>query len=274
MNPRIIKEGPDVEELHEYLKGLWVNESCPGGPNLRTHTHQWRCQIHFQVKQTDKQLSLYGDAASICQVMAASSDLLLCTLFGADVKQYSNLVKTLCFLLQTWKPNSGSVEDIQAGEHLSSNLIGEVQSDSRKNLVVIPESLPKPCFLMSWRRRIPKEDEDFFFNGCKAANLLVADFGARVYCISPAPNVENTREKSWEFRRSHNYYWSHFFTGSYYKLKVFSSYPSLKSVVGTLQMDPKRVHVLDKGYINSSNHSLAPYISSNMVSSTHHTFII
>jgi len=123
-------------------------------------------------------------------------DLILASDILLYVKQYPNLIKTLCFLLQTWKPNSGSVEVIQAGEHPSSNVGGEVQSDSRKNLVVIPESLPKPCFLMSWRRRIPKEDEDLFFNGCKAANLLVADFGARVYCISLAPNVENTREKS------------------------------------------------------------------------------
>lgn len=209
-------------------------------------THPYSSKEMSKLNKQTNNFSLYGDAASVCQVMAASSDLLLYTLFGADVKQYPNLIKTLCFLLQTWKPTSGSVEVIQAGEHPSSNVGGEVPSDSRKNLVVIPESLPKPCFLMSWRRRIPKEDEDLFFNGCKAANLLVADFGARVYCISPAPNVENTREKSWEVRRSHNYYCPHFYTGSYHKLKVFSSYPSLKSVFGTLQMDLKWVHLLDK----------------------------
>lgn len=202
--------------------------------------------------------------------MAASSDLLLCTLFGADVKQYPNLIKTLRFLLQTWKPNSGSVEVVQAGEQLSSNVGVEVESESRKNLVVIPESLPKPCFLMSWRRRIPREDEDLFFNGCKAANLLVADFGARVYCISPAPNVEITPEKSWEVRRSHIYY----LPISILDPIINWRFSIVTSVFGTLQMDPKWVNVLDKGYINSLKQSLASFITSNMVSSTHHAFII
>lgn len=114
-----------------------------------------------------------------------------------DVKQYANLVKTLVFLLQKWKPKAIGMRNLpsgssvvaetapQAGDHLGSNLREEIQHDKRNNLVPVPLSLPKPCFLMSWRRRIPKADEDLFFEGCKAAGLCVADYGARVYCIYP-----------------------------------------------------------------------------------------
>jgi len=118
-----------------------------------------------------------------------------------DVKQYANLVKTLVFLLESWKPKavlgmeilpSGSSVVVadralqQAGSHLGSNtVVEEIQNDKRNNVVPVPLSLPKPCFLMSWRRRIPKDDEDLFFQGCKAAGLCVADYGARVYCIYP-----------------------------------------------------------------------------------------
>lgn len=114
-----------------------------------------------------------------------------------DVKQYPNLVKTLVFLLQTWKPKSIDMKNLptgtsliadaapQASDHLGSNLKGEVQNHKRSNVVPVPLALPKPCFLMSWRRRIPKEDEDLFFQGCIAAGLCVADYGARVYCIYP-----------------------------------------------------------------------------------------
>jgi len=114
-----------------------------------------------------------------------------------DVKQYANLVKTLVFLLQTWKPKAIGMENLpsgssvvadralQAGDHLGSNSREEIQNDRRNNVVPVPISLPKPCFLMSWRRRIPKEDEDLFFQGCKAAGFCVADYGARVYCIYP-----------------------------------------------------------------------------------------
>ncbi|CAM6083717.1 unnamed protein product [Calypogeia fissa] len=43
--------------------------------------------------------------------------------------------------------------------------------------------LPRPSFLMSWRRRIPKQDEALFFEGCKAAGFNVIDLGSRIYCI-------------------------------------------------------------------------------------------
>lgn len=120
----------------------------------------------------------------------------------SDVKQYANLVKTLVFLLQTWKPKEIGVKDqssgsssntdgaLQVGDHLGLNTREETQIGKRNNVVTVPLSLPKPCFLMSWRRRIPKEDEDLFFQGCKGAGLCVADYGARVYCIYPHQRVD------------------------------------------------------------------------------------
>ncbi|XP_058111733.1 uncharacterized protein LOC131255052 isoform X2 [Magnolia sinica] len=52
--------------------------------------------------------------------------------------------------------------------------------------------LKHPTFLMSWRRRIGKEDEALFFTGCEDAGLTVEHLGSRVYCIRPdkACNVE------------------------------------------------------------------------------------
>lgn len=46
------------------------------------------------------------------------------------------------------------------------------------------EGLPWPAFLMSWRRRIGKEEEALFFSGCEDAGLRVEHLGSRVYCIS------------------------------------------------------------------------------------------
>jgi hypothetical protein len=45
--------------------------------------------------------------------------------------------------------------------------------------------LPRPAFLMSWRRRIGKEDESLFFTGCANAGLEAKHIGSRVYCIKP-----------------------------------------------------------------------------------------
>nr|XP_027069054.1 protein N-terminal and lysine N-methyltransferase EFM7-like isoform X2 [Coffea arabica] len=82
------------------------------------------------------------------------------------VKQYPNLIKTLSFLLKSYKP--------QASE--------EVSQKSQSNDACL---LPRPAFLMSWRRRIRKEDESLFFNGCDEAGLEVQHLGTRVYCIVP-----------------------------------------------------------------------------------------
>ncbi|XP_042491532.1 EEF1A lysine methyltransferase 3 isoform X2 [Macadamia integrifolia] len=85
--------------------------------------------------------------------LVIASDILL------YVKQYPNLIKTLSFLLNSYKPKDEKAE--------------------------IDLSLPQPTFLMSWRRRIGKEDEELFFNGCENAGLAVKHVGSRVYCISP-----------------------------------------------------------------------------------------
>ncbi|XP_027069461.1 uncharacterized protein [Coffea arabica] len=82
------------------------------------------------------------------------------------VKQYPNLIKTLSFLLKSYKP--------QASE--------EVSQKSQSNDACL---LPRPAFFMSWRRRIRKEDESLFFNGCDEAGLEVQHLGTRVYCIVP-----------------------------------------------------------------------------------------
>ncbi|KAH9736512.1 S-adenosyl-L-methionine-dependent methyltransferases superfamily protein [Citrus sinensis] len=83
-----------------------------------------------------------------------------------DVKQYSNLIKSLSVLLKSYKP-----KDSQVG-HLTKNEQGEGT-----------EGLPWPAFLMSWRRRIGKEDETLFFTSCENAGLEVKHLGSRVYCI-------------------------------------------------------------------------------------------
>ena len=113
------------------------------------------------------------------------------------MKQYSNLIKTLSCLLFTWKPKEEKTETpsptvfiegqkfAQVDENIPLKVKEDSHTDGRKNWIDIPSSLPKPCFLMSWRRRIPKDDEDLFFNGCKTVGLCVTDCGSRVYCIHP-----------------------------------------------------------------------------------------
>ncbi|XP_043698404.1 protein-lysine methyltransferase METTL21C isoform X1 [Telopea speciosissima] len=85
--------------------------------------------------------------------LVIASDILL------YVKQYPNLIKSLSFLLKSYKP-----KDEKAGIDLA---------------------LPQPAFLMSWKRRIGKEDEELFFTGCENAGLAAEHVGSRVYCISP-----------------------------------------------------------------------------------------
>ncbi|XP_010262854.1 PREDICTED: protein N-methyltransferase NNT1 isoform X1 [Nelumbo nucifera] len=93
--------------------------------------------------------------------LVIASDILL------YVKQYPNLIKTLSFLLKSYKP-----KDEQAIPRIQDNQPG------------IDRRLHWPAFLMSWRRRIGKEDEALFFNGCEDAGLVVEHVGSRVYCIS------------------------------------------------------------------------------------------
>lgn len=47
-----------------------------------------------------------------------------------------------------------------------------------------------PVFVMSWRRRIGKKDEDLFFGECQRAGFVVEHVGSRVYVISsPTPKT-------------------------------------------------------------------------------------
>lgn len=93
--------------------------------------------------------------------LVIASDILL------YVKQYSNLIETLSFLLKSYKPRNDQV--VTANEQNEGTFM----------------ELPRPAFLMSWRRRIGKEDESLFFTGCEVAGLEVQHLGSRVYCIKP-----------------------------------------------------------------------------------------
>ncbi|KAL3531695.1 hypothetical protein ACH5RR_005216 [Cinchona calisaya] len=92
--------------------------------------------------------------------LVIASDILL------YVKQYSNLIKTLTFLLKSYKQQATEAVPHNSGSHDTY-------------------LLPRPAFLMSWRRRIGKEDESLFFNGCDKAGIEVQHLGSRVYCIVP-----------------------------------------------------------------------------------------
>ncbi|KAL4587159.1 hypothetical protein LXL04_000025 [Taraxacum kok-saghyz] len=90
-------------------------------------------------------------------------DLIIASDILLYVKQYANLIKTLCFLLNSYKP---------------------------RETIALPheaQGLARPAFLMSWRRRIGKEEESLFFNGCETAGLKVQHLGSRVYSIVSLP---------------------------------------------------------------------------------------
>ncbi|KAF8708649.1 hypothetical protein HU200_030029 [Digitaria exilis] len=89
-----------------------------------------------------------------------ASDILL------YVKQYDNLVKTVSFLLKEYKKIS---------EKAGCTTITD------KSGTQVPAK--SPMFLMSWRRRIGK-DQSLFFTGCESAGLEVRHLGDLVYLIS------------------------------------------------------------------------------------------
>ncbi|KAK9699134.1 hypothetical protein RND81_08G155400 [Saponaria officinalis] len=97
--------------------------------------------------------------------LVIASDILL------YVKQYPNLIKTLSFLLNTYQPNNTVKSPIQNNQDCG---------------------LPYPAFLMSWRRRIGKDDESLFFDGCQAAGLEVKHLGTRVYCITSRSGLDES----------------------------------------------------------------------------------
>jgi len=127
-------------------------------------------------------------------------DLILASDILLYVKQYPNLITTLTFLLLRWNPQCTLGETQNASHHndqgegkdvlyeaKSADIDVKEESEGQRKtkIIAVPTTLPKPCFLMSWRRRIPKQDEDVFFNGCRAAGLCVINYGSCVYCISP-----------------------------------------------------------------------------------------
>ncbi|XP_077223095.1 S-adenosyl-L-methionine-dependent methyltransferases superfamily protein [Tasmannia lanceolata] len=99
-------------------------------------------------------------------------DLIIASDILLYVKQYPNLIKTLSFLLKSYKPKEGS-----AGP-------GSYHDEQTQTVSERGVELPCPAFLMSWRRRIGKEEEALFFTGCKEAGLSLEHLGSRVYCIS------------------------------------------------------------------------------------------
>ncbi|KAL0728781.1 hypothetical protein Bca4012_024874 [Brassica carinata] len=90
-------------------------------------------------------------------------DLIIASDILLYVKQYPNLIKSLSFLLKSYKPKD------------TTNAVPP--ADCKLNG-------PEPVFLMSWRRRIGKEDESLFFDGCQEAGFEVKHLGNRVYCIT------------------------------------------------------------------------------------------
>ncbi|KAG6548532.1 hypothetical protein Mapa_010020 [Marchantia paleacea] len=128
-------------------------------------------------------------------------DLIIASDILLYVKQYANLIKTLSYLFRKYKPLETAehssvgldLQELDATEvgrmeerlQLDSSSVG-TQRANEFSYGAADEGLPRPCFLMSWRRRIPKEDEAKFFEGCKIAGFCVNDLGSRVYSIHPA----------------------------------------------------------------------------------------
>ncbi|RDX90374.1 Copia protein, partial [Mucuna pruriens] len=80
-----------------------------------------------------------------------------------DGVMYANLIQTISFLLKCYKPRD-------------TRTVSATENDEKDGDVV----LLRPTFLMSWRRRIGKEDELLFFNGCQKAGLKVKHIGSRL----------------------------------------------------------------------------------------------
>ncbi|KAH7431495.1 hypothetical protein KP509_08G051500 [Ceratopteris richardii] len=122
----------------------------------------------------------WGDPFPISR---ASFDLIIASDILLYVKQYPNLIRTLLVLLNNFANEDSSIGSLQKSSTYEKSM---KSADSLyKNCEQKPKNiqLPKPCFLMSLRRRLPKEDETVFFNSCEAKGLTVQHLGSRVYCI-------------------------------------------------------------------------------------------
>lgn len=123
----------------------------------------YNCQVNGVIPVLPHIKHSWGDAFPVSNPdwdLIIASDILL------YVKQYPNLIKTISFLLNSYQYRGGKAAPCCR----EANDIG---------------LLPRPAFLMSWRRRIGKEDEAVFFMGCDKAGLDVQHLGSRVYCITP-----------------------------------------------------------------------------------------
>ncbi|OMP11538.1 Nicotinamide N-methyltransferase-like protein [Corchorus capsularis] len=133
-------------------------------------------------------------------------DLIIASDILLYVKQYRNLIKSLSYLLKSYKPKDDNTVPPCRKDQSSGNIYPteNVIDMSRKDRILRYKSpilliclyclllgLPTPAFLMSWRRRIGKEDESLFFSGCENAGLEVKHLGSRVYCIHPRENTVN-----------------------------------------------------------------------------------
>eukprot|EP00898_Chlorokybus_atmophyticus_P006831 jgi/Chlat1/7149/Chrsp57S06745 len=145
----------EIEENITYNCGL--NDVSPALPHIR---HTWGapfpCEPDWDI--------------------VIASDILL------YVKQYLNLVKTLCVLLRHQPGNSNSSSQIQQGPSWDPNA---------KPVKVTDSLLSRPSFLMSWRRRINKADEALFFSGCLKAGLTITVVGPRTYLIQGTTTAQS-----------------------------------------------------------------------------------
>lgn len=150
LNLNITTSDYDDQEIEENIAhNCRVNGITPVLPHIK---HTWG--DNFPTSDPDWDLII-------------ASDILL------YVKQYPNLIKTLLFLLKSYKPKDNESQPRAKDEPSGGQ----------------PFSLPRPSFLMSWRRRIGKEDESLFFSGCEDAGLEVKHLGSRIYCVKPRENT-------------------------------------------------------------------------------------
>ncbi|KAE9447640.1 hypothetical protein C3L33_20471, partial [Rhododendron williamsianum] len=113
----------------------------------------------------------WGDAFSSAEPdwdLVIASDILL------YVKQYANLIKTLSFLLKSYKPKANEADSKMISEQ--NGVLGTALSSISNEL----------------ETQIGKEDESLFFNGCENAGLEVQHLGSRVYCIKPGATAKGT----------------------------------------------------------------------------------
>ncbi|XP_021744781.1 protein N-terminal and lysine N-methyltransferase EFM7 [Chenopodium quinoa] len=119
----------------------------------------YNCKINKVVPALPHVKHTWGDSFSNAN---SNWDLIIASDILLYVKQYPNLIKTLSFLLKVYQPKG------------NMNMLPQNKQDG----------LPYPAFLMSWRRRIGKDDETLFFKGCEDAGMEVQHLGSRVYCIT------------------------------------------------------------------------------------------